>query len=113
MPKKMLHSEFNKKIQFGIIKNIENDITGGYDSKFISEISLWSKITHLNSSNRYQIVGNDLSRTILVIVRHNEKINDLNKAMYKNQVYDILDISADDSNYMSYDYITMQLHKKV
>lgn len=105
---------FNKRVGFGNIKNTLNKNVGDYDSEFVSQFSLWCYPQKRTLSQQYQLLGQELQDSIILIVRHSEDINKQLQVKYNDQLYDILDISSDDSlNYMAYDYLTVKLTNKV
>lgn len=114
MPRKLLPSMFNKRIEFGTVKSVEDDNTGDYKETFVSQFSLWAYPNKRTLNQQYQLLGTNLTDTIVLIIRHNSNVNDSLKLKYNGQQYDILDVSSDDSlNYMSYDYLTVKLTSKV
>jgi SPP1 family predicted phage head-tail adaptor len=114
MARKFLPSLFNKKIQLGTIKSVENDNTGDYSEQFVSQLSLWAYPQKRAISQTYKLLNTDFEDSIVLVVRHNSKINDQLKVIYNGQQYDIINLSSDDSlNYMAYDYLTVKLSEKV
>lgn len=113
MSKKFLHSQFNKRVHFGIIKPVLNEASGDYEESFVETFEVWAMIQHRSLSLEYKISGTTLDGTILVVVRHNDKLTDQLKAKLNGVMYNISNISPDNSNYMSYDYITLKQYEEV
>lgn len=112
MTKRILPSQFNKVVQFGTVDSVENDNTGDYSSEFVFQFSLHAYPSKRTISQQYQIVGTFLEDTTIIVIRHNEQVNKSLQVKYNGQIYDIVDISQDDSlNINSYDYLTIKLVK--
>lgn len=112
--KKQLFSEFNQRIQFGDIESVANDNTGDYDESFVSKFALWCKPQKRTTNQAYSIYGTSLDGTIVVVVRHDGRLSTQIKAQYKGELYEIAVYSPDESgDYLSYDYLTLKLVKKV
>ena len=113
MPKKILPSMFNKRCGFGTIKSVQSENSIGYKSEYVEQFSLWCYPKKRTLRQQYDLYGTELDDSLVLIVRHNSKINKQLKVKYNGEIYDILNISSDDSlNYMSYDYLTIKQIKK-
>lgn len=113
MPKKFLPSKFNKRVSFGSVKSVPNDMTGDYDTKFVKDFCLWCMPQKRTLNQQYQLLHTELEDSIVLVVRHNSKINKKQKVKYDGQEYSILDVSSDEGfNYMAYDYVTVKLVTK-
>lgn len=112
--RKFLPSLFNKKIQVGTIKSVENDNTGDYDETFVPKMTLSAYPQKRSINQTYKLLNTDFEDSIVLIVRHNSALNNQLKVIYNGDQYDIINISSDDSlNYMAYDYLTVKFSKKV
>lgn len=113
MPRKILPSMFNRRATFGIIKSIQNSNSIGYKQHFVANFSLWVYPQKRTLNQQYQVYKTELQDSIVLVIRHNSKVNDQLKIKYDNKLYQILHISSDDSfNYMTYDYLTCKEIKK-
>lgn len=109
MPKKLLHSDFNKRIEFGTIESTLNENTGGQNREFIPLTQVWCSIKTRSLNQMFSAKTAGLEDTITVIIRSNRKINESLIARLNGKTYRIENISVDESNnYMPYDFITMR-----
>ncbi|GAX06947.1 hypothetical protein IWT25_02295 [Secundilactobacillus pentosiphilus] len=113
MAKRIPVSQFNKRVEFGTIQSVYNRASGTNVPSFASQMALWAKQQRRSLNNQYKLMGTELQDSIVVIIRHNDAVNRSLLAKMNGTLYDIADISPDDSDYMSYDYLTLSEHKKV
>ncbi|MBF7115176.1 phage head closure protein [Pediococcus pentosaceus] len=106
-------SDFNRRIAFGKTKD-ELDKSGNfYVSTLMPELSLWCAPRTRTLNQQYQIMKTELEDTIIVVIRHNPKVNETYEAEYRDELYDIVSISTDDTNQtFAYDFITLKKVKK-
>ncbi|WP_437394956.1 phage head closure protein [Melissococcus plutonius] len=111
---KMLYSKFNKRAQFGSIKTTRNDNTGDNDQVFVPLFVKWCKPQRRTANQSYTIYGTALEGTVVIVIRHDIRVNDKLKVKYDGDIYDIVINSPDDSGgYITYDYLTLRKIKKV
>ncbi|MBF7125827.1 phage head closure protein [Pediococcus pentosaceus] len=110
---KLKPSDFNRRIVFGKTKD-ELDKSGNfYVPTLIPELSLWCAPRTRTLNQQYQIMKTELEDTIIVVIRHNPKVNETYEAEYRDELYDIISISTDDTNQtFAYDFITLKKVKK-
>lgn len=114
MVKKLLFSEFNQRIKFGDVKYVRNPNTGDNDEEFVPDFEMWCKPQKRTVNQSYSIYGTDLEGTIVVVIRHDNRVSSKLKAEYKGQTYDIVVTNPDETGaYMAYDYLTLRQVKKV
>lgn len=108
--------ELNKVAQLGTTDFKRNELTGVNLPTFVPQ---FTKIHYTaikrTIEQKVGILGTELEHTIMIVVRHNPEFEDMEKVKVANGTeYDIVDVSADDSdNYITYDIITMRKSEKV
>ncbi|MEF7475263.1 phage head closure protein [Pediococcus pentosaceus] len=110
---KLKPSDFNHKITFRKTDD-ELDKSGNfYTPTIVSELSLWCAPRTRTLNQQYQIMKTELEDTIIVVIRHNPKVNESYEVKYQNENYDIVSISTDDTNKtFAYDFVTLKKVKK-
>lgn len=112
MPKKLLHSLFNQRIEFQTVSSVADDLTGDTIEKPVRLFECWCAPQRRTMSQQFQLTGLGLDDTLTVAIRHNDKVQEATLAKYKNEIYEVVSISPDDTNnYMSYDYIVIRKKK--
>lgn len=112
MPKKLLHSFFNQRIEFMTVKPVINDLTGDTVEKPVTLFSCWCAPQRRTMSQQFQLTGLGLEDTLTVAIRHNSNVSKAILAKYKNETYEVVSISPDDTNnYMAYDYVVIRKKK--
>lgn len=112
MPKKLLHSSFNQRIEFMTVKPVINDLTGDTVEKPVTLFSCWCAPQRRTMSQQFQLTGLGLDDTLTVAIRHNDKVQGSTLAKYRNETYEVVSISPDDTNnYMAYDYVVIRKKK--
>jgi len=102
-------ADFNRKVDFGTVKSIQNPNNGSTKKEFVKEFSLWFAPKTRTLSQQYQLKGTDLDNSRLIVVRHNEALEDMKLARIDGDVYDIAQYSPDESNaIITYDYVTLK-----
>ncbi|OQQ80914.1 phage head closure protein [Ligilactobacillus salivarius] len=112
MPKKLLHSSFNQRIEFQTVSFVADDLTGDTVEKPVTLFSCWCAPQRRTMSQQFQLTGLGLDDTLTVAIRHNDKVQEAALAKYKNETYEVVSISPDDTNnYMAYDYVVIRKKK--
>lgn len=108
-------SDFNKKIKFGTVESVMNEINGNMVNKFVSQLTLRYAPKTRTMTQQYTILGTKLEDTILIVIRHNKELNDQFIAqMPDGKYYTVEGISPDDSNnVITYDIVTLKLNKSI
>lgn len=102
-------SDFNRKIEFGTVKSIQNPNNGSIKKQFIKEFSLWYAPKTRTLNQQYQLQGTELDNTRLVVVRHTQALESSKVAQIDNVMYDVTQYSPDESNaIITYDYVTLK-----
>ncbi len=110
---KLKPSDFNRRIAFGKTKDVLDKSGNFYIPELIPELSLWCAPRTRTLNQQYQIMKTELEDTIIVVIRHNPKVNETYTAEYRDELYDIVSISTDDTNQtFAYDFITLKFIKK-
>lgn len=102
-------ADFNRKVEFGSVKSIQNPNNGAIKKEFVKEFSLWFAPKTRSLSQQYQIQGTELDNTRLIVVRHNKALEKVKLARIDNVVYDVAQYSPDESNaILAYDFVTLK-----
>jgi phage head-tail adaptor, putative, SPP1 family len=105
---------FNRRVQFGTAKSVTNKKTGGTVPTFIPQFKRYCAIRTRTLNQQYLAIQNDMKDSIVVAIRHTPKVNESLLAKLGDKVYQIIDISPDESNNMTtFDLITMTVDEKV
>lgn len=112
-------------IRTGLYRNYHRG-SGMYDDDIAAQntMTLHCYQQKHSMSTIYQTIGTEFENTITIVIRHNQAVydklfgsvnfmhqNDTSKsaiAQFKGIDYKIINISADDSHYGSYDYLTLK-----
>lgn len=77
-------------------------------STFVPAYSLHFKQQKRTLTQQYLLVGTRLDNSLVIIVRHDDRNVSQQQARIDGVVYDIADVSPDDSNNaIRYDYLTL------
>lgn len=102
-------SDFNRKIEFGSVKSIQNPNNGSIKKQFVKELSLWYAPKTRTLSQQYQLQGTELDNTRLIVVRHTQALENYKVAQIDNVMYDVTQYSPDESNaIITYDFVTLK-----
>ncbi|QLQ50956.1 phage head closure protein [Lactiplantibacillus plantarum] len=105
-------ASFNRKIEIGTTKTIQNPINSMSKQSFVSEFSLWCAPYTRVISKSYQLTTEQLDE-VVVVIRHNGAVKQGVKCQYQSNLYSVVNDSVDDSNnYLAYDYLTLKLITK-
>lgn len=114
MPKKITPSLFNQRCEFGSIKTVQNEVNMGQHIEFLANFSLWCYAKKRTLRQEYEVYNTELADSIVLVIRHNPKVNKQLKVKYHGNLYDILTTNVADSfNFMAYDSLTIREIKKV
>ncbi len=109
---KLTPASFNRKLQIGTTKTVQNPINGTSKQTFIVTSSLWRAPYTRAINNSYQLTAEQLDE-VVVIIRHNSTVKEGVKCQYQGSLYSVVSDSMDDSNgYLTYDYLTLKLVTK-
>ena len=111
MPRTVSYSPylFSKHAEFGITKSILNKNSGVNEPKFVKQFILHVYPQKRTLDMQYRALGTNYQNAITLVVRHTHRINDQLKVRYDGELYQIINISSDDSaNYQTYDFLTLQ-----
>lgn len=103
--------QFNKKAEFGTVKSkqLEN---GNTIKEFVPELTLHYMNWKRSIAQDNSIYGTDLEDTVMIVIRHNPKVNTKIECRLNGIVYDIVMDNVDDSNlYITYDILTLRERK--
>lgn len=106
-------SDFNKSVKFGTVESVMNENNGNMIDTFVPQFTLKYAPKTRTMTQQYTILGTKLEDTILIVVRHNKKVQSTLLAMLPDgQYYDIIGNSPDDSNnVITYDIVTLKLNQ--
>lgn len=105
---KLAPASFNRKLQIGTTKTVQNPINGTSKQAFVVTASLWCAPYTRSIANSYQLTAEQLDE-VVVIIRHNSTVKKGIKCQYQGSLYSVVNDSMDDSNgYLTYDYLTLK-----
>ncbi|KAA8369801.1 head-tail adaptor protein [Leuconostoc carnosum] len=108
---KLKPSNFIGKVEFGTIKSVDNQNTGGKKKIFVPDSPKMRFAPRSRSITQSDtIFGTDIQETKIIAVRHNMGLSESLKVRFvkTGKVHDIKYISADESNSpIKFDYITI------
>jgi SPP1 family predicted phage head-tail adaptor len=100
-------SDFSRKVDIGSPQSHRTG-AGVNISSFVPVYSLHFKQQKRTLTQQYTLVGTRLDNSITIIVRHDARNINQKQARLDGVVYDIADVSPDDSNdAIRYDYLTL------
>lgn len=108
---KLKPSNFIGKVEFGTIKSVDNQNTGGKKKIFVTigtQVRFAPRSRSITQSDSN--FGTDLQETKIIAVRHNMEISDSLKVRFvkTGKVHDIKYSSPDESNTpIKFDYVTI------
>lgn len=102
--------EFNERAEFGV------EGTTGYNPKngnpqkgFVASFSRWFGYRTQSLNQQYTFMGNSITDTKLIAIRHDDAVNKSLNVRIGQDVYDIILISSDDrSARETFDLLTLQ-----
>lgn len=100
-------SDFSRTVELGGVKSHQNGAHVNV-STFVPAYTLHYKEQKRTLTQQYLLVGTRLDNSLVIIVRHDDRNTAQQQARIDNVVYDIADVSPDDSNNaIRYDYLTL------
>ena len=100
-------ADFSHKVDLGSPRSYKTG-AGINLTSFVPAYSLHYKQQKRTLTQQYTLVGTRLDNSITIIVRHDTRNASQKQARLDGVVYDISDISPDDSNdAIRYDYLTL------
>lgn len=106
-------SDLTHKVVFEKTTTGYNPVNGNPTIVYEPLFTKWGAPKRRTMSQQYQIAGTSLEDSIVIGVRHDERIMKGIGLLYDGVHYSIEDVSADDSNnYITYDLITVKEVKK-
>lgn len=101
--------EFNERIEFGGYNEGDYDDNGNAIKTFVVEFSRWFGYRTQSLNQQYTFLGNKVTDTKLIAIRHDAAVNDQMIARINGEDYDIILISSDDrAARETFDLITLQ-----
>lgn len=100
-------SDFSRTVELGGVKSHQNGAHVNISS-FVPAYVLHYKQQNRTLTQQYTLVGTRLDNSITIITRHDDRNMAQQQARIGGTVYDISDVSPDDSNnFIRYDYLTL------
>lgn len=96
--------------EFGSFNTVDNDM-GVPMPTFVSQFKLHYARVSQTISQKYEALGTDFENTQILAVRHDKRMTDKLAVRIDGKVYSIVDLSARDDTYLSYDLITVKRYK--
>lgn len=80
---------------------------------FVDEFALHYAKINLTLSQRYGVAGSTLEHSTVIAIRHNPKVKEPMLVKLANgETYSIINISANNDDYISYDLLTLTNYQK-
>ena len=114
MVKSYKPNDFNRKCLIGVTKTITTS-TGGKVEKIdpTSTIKVWFAAKMRSLSLQFQLIGTTTSDTFDIVIRHNKLVTKKMCVQIDDVLYNIVNISSDESSaLMKFDILTLQAKKK-
>lgn len=114
MVKQYKPNDFNHKCQIGLLKTITT-ATGGKVEKIDPDSVIVARFASKmrTIAFQFQLIGTETSDTFEIVIRHNKKISKKMCVQIDSVLYNIINISSDESaKIMRYDILTLQEKKK-
>jgi SPP1 family predicted phage head-tail adaptor len=100
-------SDFSRTVELGCPQSHKTG-AGLNISTFVPAYILRFKQQKRTLTQQYSLIGTRLDNSITIITRHDDRNINQQQARIDNVVYDIADVSPDDSNNaIRYDYLTL------
>lgn len=96
--------------EFGSFNTVDNDM-GIPMPTFVSQFKLHYASVSQTISQKYEALGTEFENTQILAVRHDKRMTDKLAVRIDGKVYSIVDLSARDDTYLSYDLITIKRYK--
>ena len=96
--------------EFGSFNTVDNDM-GIPMPTFVSQFKLHYARVSQTISQKYEALGTEFENTQILAVRHDKRMTDKLAVRIDGKVYSIVDLSARDDTYLSYDLITIKRYK--
>lgn len=102
-------SDLNLKAEFTTFQTVISPVNGSQIKKPITLFTKWAGYRRRTLNQTYQINGTTLEDSILIGVKHDERINKTLGVTIKGVNYSIQSISPDETNsYFTFDLITLK-----
>lgn len=102
-------SDLNLRVNFTTTQSVPSPVNGSITKKQVTLFTKYGAFKTRTLTQNYNVVGTDLSDTLVIGVKHDERINKTLGITIKGVNYQILDISPDDSNnYIAFDLVTVK-----
>lgn len=100
-------SDFSKTVELGV--PVSHRTGAGLNlSSFVPAYTLHFKQQKRTLTQQYTLIGTRLDNSVTIIVRHDDRNVNQQQARIDGTVYNIADVSPDDSNNaIRYDYLTL------
>lgn len=112
MTQRYLPSKFKKTADFGTVVSKEN-AAGVNVSVFSKLFTLHFFQKNKTITQKYLAVNTNYENTIILVVRHDSRLENCTHCKFNSILYTIEDYSPDDTDYSSYDLITIKKTSKV
>ena len=97
---------------FNHVENVENQYTGELEEQNVPVFTKHYAKVKTTLYQKFSAAGTDLEHALIIAVKHDKRLNlssyDYYTVSINDLTYKITDISLDDTNYLSYDFITLQ-----
>lgn len=105
---------FNQKATFGTYGVGEYDDNGNQVETFNAEFTVWCGEQRQTLNQQYSLLGSNITDTKLIAVRHGNEFRKGMLAKIKDELFDIVNISLDETiAHDTFDLITLVHHAKL
>ncbi len=108
--KKFKPNDLNRKCKIGTFKTIKTSTGGSFKSLDLDMAKeIWFGFKTRSLSLQYQIQGTEIADTFEIVVRHNPIFTKKMGVLIDETLYDIKNISSDDSaSIQKFDFLTLK-----
>lgn len=102
-------SDLNLKVDFTTVKTVISPVNGSPIKQPVTLFTKWGAFRRRTLTQNYNVVGTSLADSLVIGVRHDNRIVKTLGVTVKGVNYQILDVSPDEKNtYITYDLITLK-----
>lgn len=100
-------SRLKQRVEFGLVKSVEDDNTGDYKQEFVPQFKLWCGKYTQTQTQQYTLMGNDQQALITIAIRHNSAVKESLVAKLDGVQYNVAAVNSDDQ-LNAFDTVTLK-----
>lgn len=101
-------SRMMHRATFGTTKTVEDDTLEGSHEEFVAQFTLWAGEYTNTQLQTYTLLGTQQSIDLVIVIRHNPKVNKELLVHYQGNEYKIAAVDSDE-RIGAFDRVTLQL----